>query len=96
MTAVELQPPFPCPDADCPHLGECIAATRRRAEGGHTCRIVPAPKMDAPRLVAADCSCGRYRSSATLERLARQSWRAHADAKMGFQPVLVRTARPPQ
>ena len=76
----------PCPTSRCPHDRGCAEGDRRRAEGGHTCAIVQAPKMDTPELVAAECSCGQYRSTPTTEGQARISWRMHADGKMGWHP----------
>ena len=43
----------------------------------HVISIVPAPKMDAPSLVAAECSCGEYRSSPTTENDARTRGEHH-------------------
>jgi hypothetical protein len=59
----------------------------------HACEIVPAPKMDSQGLVAAVCSCGRYRSGSTTEHSARKSWQAHADAKTAHALVLRPDAR---
>lgn len=47
----------------------------------HVIRIVPAPKMDTPSLVAAECSCGNYRSGSTTENDARKRGEAHVAAK---------------
>jgi hypothetical protein len=47
----------------------------------HHITIVPAPKMDTPSLVAAECSCGKYRSSSTTENDARKRGAAHVAAK---------------
>lgn len=84
----------PCPTSRCPHLLDCWEATVRRAGGGHTVTIVPSPKMDTQSLVAAVCSCGRYRSGSTTEPEARKAWRSHADAKMGFHPSLSPASHP--
>lgn len=48
----------------------------------HELTIIPAPKMDTPSLVAAQCSCG-YRSGSGTEHTVRKSWRQHADTKIG-------------
>ena len=46
----------------------------------HEPTIVPAPKMDAPSLVAVQCSCG-YRSAPDIEHTVRKSWQQHVNAK---------------
>ena len=89
------RPAVPCPTSRCVHLADCGEATARRAAGGHAVKIVPAPKMDTPSLVAAVCACGRYRSGSMTEPHARKAWRSHADAKTGYQPALAVTRTPP-
>ena len=69
----------PCPDSRCTHDGDCAEAKLRRA---HTCTVVPAPKMDAPKLVAAVCSCGQYQSSPGSESRVRAAHAHHAAAKL--------------
>lgn len=87
LTPVDNAPPVPpCPTLRCTHRGGCGQADARRAAGGHTLEIVPAPKMDAPALVAAQCSCGRYRSTSTSPPQARKAWQAHADASTTPEP----------
>ncbi len=49
-------------------------------EEGHLLTIVARPKMDAPGLVAAQCSCG-YLSAPGNESNARRAWEHHAEAK---------------
>jgi hypothetical protein len=48
----------------------------------HELTIIPRPKMDAPNLVAARCSCGAYESAPGNESNVRRSWEHHRDAKL--------------
>lgn len=43
----------------------------------HEITIVASPKFDAPGLVAAQCSCNKYRSAPTTENKARKSGAQH-------------------
>jgi hypothetical protein len=72
----------PCPDSRCTHDQDCAEGKRRRA---HTVAIVPAGKMDAPTLVAAECSCGTYRSSPGSETRVRAAHADHAAAKLAAE-----------
>jgi hypothetical protein len=58
--------------------GAHIGTDAATALATHRITIVPAPKMDTPGLVAAECSCGHYRSSSTTEHEARKRGIAHA------------------
>lgn len=46
----------------------------------HRIEIVSAPKMDAPDLVSAHCSCG-YESAPNTEVRVRNSWANHVNSK---------------
>lgn len=48
---------------------------------GHSPRLVPAPKMDTPGLVAVACECGDYRSGPGTSTQARKAWQQHAAAR---------------